>query len=311
MATAMDTFYNSYLKKFKRPEFQSYKPDQSFGANMLHGSEETNPWAGRDQSNAKFGFLGGNNNGGGSSGGGGDNLSSFLTPAIPTLPAEPAPSVDIPAVINQVAPGMAPQIMANYPSQINTAAAMLRPQQQQPSALAQIGTPLMDIGAKVGANALTDLITRPKTFDALSPMMEGFASKALSPVAETATNLFDSGTGLGGFDKIGGELTKSSTEALSNAIEGTAEGVGSTVSSALPVVGTGLTLAKDLISGKLLRRPAESIGGAGGALGGAALGASLGSVVPGVGNAVGALLGALLGGKGGGLLGSVFGRLFK
>ena len=62
MSQAYNTFMDSYFKRLKRPELFNYNADQSFGANMVHGSEEQNPWANRNQDNAKFGNLGGVNN---------------------------------------------------------------------------------------------------------------------------------------------------------------------------------------------------------------------------------------------------------
>lgn len=62
MSQALNLFTDSYLKRLKRPEMFNYGPNQAFGANMVHGSEEQNPFAYRDQSNAKFGNLGGNTN---------------------------------------------------------------------------------------------------------------------------------------------------------------------------------------------------------------------------------------------------------
>ena len=62
MSQAYNTFMDSYFKRLKRPEFANFNPDQSYGANMVHGSEEQNPWANRNQDNAKFGNLGGANN---------------------------------------------------------------------------------------------------------------------------------------------------------------------------------------------------------------------------------------------------------
>ena len=59
MPQLWNDFNNSYLKnRLKRPEFWNFEPDQAFGANMVHGSENINPWANRDASNAKFGVLG-------------------------------------------------------------------------------------------------------------------------------------------------------------------------------------------------------------------------------------------------------------
>ena len=50
-----DIFADNYFKQMKRPELLNEGPDSAYGANMVRGSENTNPWAGRDQSNAKFG----------------------------------------------------------------------------------------------------------------------------------------------------------------------------------------------------------------------------------------------------------------
>jgi len=59
MPQLWNDFNNSYLKnRLKRPEYWNFEPDQAFGANMVHGSENINPWANRDASNAKFGVLG-------------------------------------------------------------------------------------------------------------------------------------------------------------------------------------------------------------------------------------------------------------
>lgn len=54
----MDIFTNSYLKQLRRPELLNRGPDDAYGANMLPGSESMNPWAGRDQANAKIGGQG-------------------------------------------------------------------------------------------------------------------------------------------------------------------------------------------------------------------------------------------------------------
>lgn len=59
MPQIWNEFNSSYLKnRFKRPEFWNFEPDQAFGANMVKGSENINPNANRDASNAKFGILG-------------------------------------------------------------------------------------------------------------------------------------------------------------------------------------------------------------------------------------------------------------
>jgi hypothetical protein len=59
MAEAWSAFNDSYLKQLKRPEYWGFTPDQASGSSLLPGSEESNPWAGRDTANSKFGQLGG------------------------------------------------------------------------------------------------------------------------------------------------------------------------------------------------------------------------------------------------------------
>ncbi len=59
MTEAWNTFADSYLKHLKRPEFFNFNADGAFGANLVHGSENQNPWAGRNNDNAKYGQLGG------------------------------------------------------------------------------------------------------------------------------------------------------------------------------------------------------------------------------------------------------------
>ena len=59
MTQAFNMFMDSYIKKLKRPEMFNFSPDQSYGANLVPGSESQNPWAGRDKANAPYGALGG------------------------------------------------------------------------------------------------------------------------------------------------------------------------------------------------------------------------------------------------------------
>ncbi len=81
-----DVFADNYLRQLKRPELLNEGPDSAYGANMLRGSESTNPWAGRNQSNAKFGPLGGGGvtygpTGGGPPGGKPSPFAALLAPA--------------------------------------------------------------------------------------------------------------------------------------------------------------------------------------------------------------------------------------
>jgi hypothetical protein len=59
MSRALDLFAGSYIRNLKRPELLNFDPEQSYGANMVFGSNEQNPWANRNQDNAKYGQLGG------------------------------------------------------------------------------------------------------------------------------------------------------------------------------------------------------------------------------------------------------------
>jgi len=280
MGTANEIFYNSYLKKLKRPEFQrEYNPNDSYGANSVARSERTNPWAGRDQNNAKFGALGGPSgfkgqpfslSQGSSSGGVGGSEFSLGD------------------VLSHGKAGInLPMIPSSEKSTFN-----------------KLMEPVVSVGGKLGANAIMDWMSTDK-FSELSPMMEGFADKALDtiPLSGVGDTMSEMGGGYGG---IADMMTKGSTEGLKSAIEGT-EAVGDAATdatSSVPYAGTALKLLGDALSGKMFKRPAESIGGVGGALGGAALGSA---IFPGVGTAIG----ALLGGKGGGFLGRTFGRLFR
>lgn len=59
MSQAWSAFTDSYLRQLKRPEYWGFQPDQASGSSMLARSEEGNPWANRNQDNAKYGMLGG------------------------------------------------------------------------------------------------------------------------------------------------------------------------------------------------------------------------------------------------------------
>jgi len=59
MSQIKNLFMDSFLKSLKRPELYNFDADESYGANLLHGSENQNPWANRNAENAKYGQLGG------------------------------------------------------------------------------------------------------------------------------------------------------------------------------------------------------------------------------------------------------------
>lgn len=59
MSQAWSAFTDSYLRQLKRPEYWGFQPDQVSGSSMLARSEEGNPWANRNNDNAKYGQLGG------------------------------------------------------------------------------------------------------------------------------------------------------------------------------------------------------------------------------------------------------------
>lgn len=283
MATAKEIFYNSYFKRLKRPEFQAnrsgstneaFNPDNVYGANSVSRSESVNPWAGRNASNAKFGFLGGNNQGGGDQG---LNQSEGLT------------------VMNSILNKNAAQ--PSMPSMPSTGP-------QEPSALGVMATPIVGYGGELLGKSIADWINGPEKFSDLSPMMQGYAEGVLDKGGVLPP---DSGTGMGGYDKLFGKLMEPGEETLASEMLPIAEtGVeaGTDVLGSLPYVGAGLKTVGDVMSGKMLRRPAESLGGTAGMLGGAAAGTA---IFPGVGT----VLGGLLGGSGGGLLGRWFGRMFR
>jgi hypothetical protein len=304
MESSKEIFYNSYLKKLKRPEFranrsgstsQAFNPDDAFGANSVFRSEETNPWAGRDQDNAKFGALGGPS---------GYKGQPFKLSQGSTSGGVGGSEFTWGDVLSHGKAGVnLPFIPSGEKSTFNT-----------------LMEPVMDVGSKYGAKAIMDWMNPKSTMSDLATKI-ALASEGevaipdvagkLSGMGENALSNFDFTMGKGG-DAIKGiseGLTQESTDSLKNIIEG-AEEV-SDASGSIPYAGTALKIMGDTLSGKMFRRPAESLGSAGGSLGGAAAGATAGSAVfPGVGTALGGALGALLGGRGGGFLGRTFGRLF-
>jgi len=311
---------DSYFKKLKRPELYNYSPDQSFGANMAHGSEEQNPWANRDQSNAKFGRLGGSNGQivEGPSGitkpleipqfGSNDQTFESVKPAQYVSGGQLDPSLE--GKVFSLPSGMGGMSALGGSS----GGATLDPLN---SIMGAITKPAGEYLGKTAYNWLNpestmgDISTKLGLASGEGVNIPDVAGR-LSNMGDNPLASFDPTMGKAGdaFEGITREMTKGSTDALESAIEG-----GSTATdtaNAIPYTGAALKLFGDIMSGKLFQRPAESIGGAGGALAGAAGGAAAGTAVfPGIGTALGGALGALLGGKGGGLLGRTFGRIFR
>ena len=271
MSQAYNTFMDSYFKRLKRPELFNYSPDQSFGANMVHGSEEENPWANRNQDNAKYGNMGGNNN----------------------------KVVQGPQAISggQLDPSLAGKTFT-LPS--------TNPNSQTQGALDTImGAVTKPVGEYVG-NAASDWLNPTPTLSDLSSRISLAGGEGtvvpdivgkLAGLGENPLAGFDPTMGAAGdaFAGIGKEMTQGSTDMLKGAIEGG--------SGAIPLAGGAMGLLTDTITGKLMKDPLSSIGKTGGALGGAALGSA---IMPGIGT----LLGGMLGGTGGGFLGKLVKKLF-
>ena len=258
MSQAYNTFMHSYFKRLKRPELFNYNADQSFGANMVHGSEEQNPWANRNQDNAKYGNLGGNNN---------------KVVQGPEFTANP------------LAPGGFTQI-ANGPSASG--------QSGLNSIMSAITAP---VGQYLG-NSISDWLNpNPAIGDIANKLaLETGKEVAIPNVAENLAAIgdkplaaFEPTMGAAGdaFTGIGNEMTKGSTEALKNTIAGG--------TSTLPTgtVGGGLSLLVDSLTGQLRKDPISSVSKAGGTVGGAVLGSML---MPGVGTILGSMLGGTGGG---------------
>ena len=102
---------------------------------------------------------------------------------------------------------------------------------------------------------------------------EVFAAGLTGAATDAAVSAAASGAGAAG------------TEAAATAAIGTAT---STIATALPLIGAGITVVSDLIQGNYR--------GAGLVAGGTAVGAAIGSIVPGIGTAIGAAVGAVVGG---------------
>lgn len=178
METANSIFVDNYLKKLKRPELQGiYKPDDNYGANMLFRSNETNPWAGRDQSNARYGYLGG------------PAGTSGLSPGYKL----PTSNTGTSGEASSIMPGLNMPGGWNIPGMPSA----------QKSTFTSLMEPVVGAGSQLGAKAIVDWMKGPQTLADLSPMMEGYAKNALGVAAGMES-------GLGGFDKLlGGAIEKS------------------------------------------------------------------------------------------------------
>ena len=267
MATAKELFYNSYLKKLKRPEFQrEYNPDDTYGANSVMRSERTNPWAGRDSSNAKFGFLGGNNQGGGDQGE--MNQSEGLS---------------LMSMIAQGQGGSLPSGTFGMPA--------MQPQQRGPlgQAANMAGGIATNVGSKYATNAILDWLNNSG----------GSGKEALADMPGGYTKLLDSMTSKGSDafaeSVYGAEGAADALSSGSSAASGAASGAaGGAMSGAVPVVGAGLKLGTDALTGKLQKRPGSSVGSAAGG----AIGATAGTAIfPGVGTVIGGVAGSMIGDK--------------
>lgn len=189
MSQAYNTFMDSYFKRLKRPELFSYNADQSFGANMVHGSEKQNPWANRNQDNAKFGSLGGDNN---KVVQGPEFTANPLAPGGLTQTNQGAPSVSGQSGLDSIM-GAVTKPVGQYLG--NAASNWLNPE-----------ATLTDIGSKLGL-ASGGEVAIPDIAGQLSKMGEDSLS-AFIPTSGDA------------FEGIGREMMEGSTDVLKGAIEG-------------------------------------------------------------------------------------------
>ncbi len=172
MPNVWETFTDSYLKKLKRPELQGiFNPDQSYGANMLFRSEETNPWAGRDQSNAKFGPMG---------------ARGGITTQAPTMSPQGAGS-------------LLPQGW-NLPM-------MPSPQQDTfHQLMGGIQGPVSAIGSKYGADAIMDWMKSSPKEEAAKALMEAKDSAAM--LKELLAGPYDAAAGVGPYGEAAEGMTE-------------------------------------------------------------------------------------------------------
>jgi hypothetical protein len=186
MASAMETFTDSYLKKLKRPELQgNFNPDQNYGANMVSRSNEVNPWIGRDQDNAKYGYLGG-------------------TPGVNK--AAPG-SIQTPTATQAGTSTQGSNLFAGLSLPAGTNIPGLPSKQRD--TFNSLMTPVAGSMGNYAAKNIMEWI-RPSKFESLSPMMEGYAQKVMGMAPETVSNAL---SGLSG--DIGANVL-SSTDAIMN-----------------------------------------------------------------------------------------------
>lgn len=180
MSDVWSTFNDSYLKKLKRPEYWGFQPDQASGSSMVSRSEEQNPWAGRNDANAKFGLLG--------KGTDIQNTSKVMS----ELPFAPPPMA----------------LPTSRPSEATPFQGLL-------TDMGKGGSKLVSDWA---GKKIPELFQGPQSFEALSPEMQGFASafgKGSPDVVETLSKQFNlSPEAAGTYDKLLGQAVEKSTEEL-------------------------------------------------------------------------------------------------
>jgi hypothetical protein len=191
MSQAWNAFTDSYLRQLKRPEYWGFQPDQASGSSMLPRSEEGNPWANRNQDNAKYGMLGGTKAG-----------QVFQ-----------APSGNIPGLNVNNMP-FAPNMGASSPSQ---------------STFTNLMTPVVGTAGKYGGQTIADWMRGPaSTMTDLSDkiVLLGSGEVNLPGFASSIVEMGDKGlegiTSQSGdaFKGISDAMTQESTKGLSDAISG-------------------------------------------------------------------------------------------
>jgi hypothetical protein len=223
MSQAYNTFMDSYFRSggLKRPELFNFSPDQAFGANMVHGSERQNPWANRNQDNAKYGNLGGNNN---KVVQGPEFTANPLAPGGFTQVAN-GPSASGQSGLNSIM-GAITKPVGEYLGK--TAYNWLNPE-----------STLTDIGNKLGLAAGGE-VNIPDIAGRLSEI----GKDPLASLIPTAGDAFEG---------IGKEMTKGSTDMLKGAIEGGGSSLSfdpvSMGMSAIPALGRAFGLKGDVGNG--------------------------------------------------------------
>lgn len=186
MSQAWDIFADNYIRNLKRPELFNFNPDGAYGANLLHGSENTNPWAGRDQSNAKYGALGGKT--------GQSIVQSSSTSQIPSLPG---------LNINNI-PALLPGVPTS-PAQ-NTFAGLM----------GSIAKPIGDKVATDGVDFIKNLLNGTN----IGADVVGNAAEMGGGYGKLAGEMIGASTSGDAYAGIGERLTRESTKRLSDAING-------------------------------------------------------------------------------------------